>query len=206
MSGTTYTAYSDATTAVVSGASAATKIETGYVKVDTNSVSDVSVEAGYAKVGSTVKVTYTGTVDTNESLTLTYNTDKTVDAVNKVFSIKADKDITLVKVVKVATYTVAAPALSKDADTKGLTITAVADKTSAKVGEEVTVTVTVKGTATGDVKLTAVGDWLQPTSFGTVANKTLTIAGGAYDGTVKYVITVAAPTSGSEIANEITVA
>lgn len=75
---------------------------------------------------------------------------------NKVFSIKADKDITLVKVVKVATYTVAAPALSKDADTKGLTITAVADKTSAKVGEEVTVTVTVKGTATGDVKLTAV--------------------------------------------------
>ena len=206
VSGTTYTAYSDATTAVVSRASAATKIETGYVKVDTNSVSDVSVEAGYAKVGSTVKVTYTGTVDTNESLTLTYNTDKTVDAVNKVFSIKADKDITLVEVVKVATYTVAAPTLSAGADTKGLTITAVADKTSAKVGEKVTVTVTVNGTATGEVKLTAVGDWLQPTSFGTVTNKTLTIAGGAYDGTVKYIIKVAAPTSGSEIANVITVA
>ena len=206
VSGTTYTAYSDATTAVVSRASAATKIETGYVKVDTNSVANVSVEAGYAKVGSTVKVTYTDTVAANESLTLTYNTDKTVDAVNKVFSIKADKDITLVKVVKVATYTVAAPTLSAGADTKGLTITAVADKTSAKVGEKVTVTVTVNGTASGDVKLTAVGDWLQPTGFGTVADKTLTITGGAYDGTVKYVITVAAPTSGSEIANEITVA
>ena len=206
VSGTTYTAYSDATTAVVSRASAATKIETGYVKVDTNSVANVSVEAGYAKVGSTVKVTYTDTVAANESLTLTYNTDKTVDAVNKVFSIKADKDITLVKVVKVATYTVAAPTLSADADTKGLTITAVADKTSAKVGEKVTVTVTVNGTASGDVKLTAVGDWLQPTGFGTVADKTLTITGGAYDGTVKYVITVAAPTSGSKIANEITVA
>ena len=206
VTGTTYTAYSDATTAVVSRASAATKIETGYVKVDTNSVANVSVEAGYAKVGSTVKVTYTDTVAPNESLTLTYNTDKTVDAVNKVFSIKADKDITLVKVVKVATYTVAAPTLSAGADTKGLTITAVADKTSAKVGEKVTVTVTVNGTASGDVKLTAVGDWLQPTGFGTVADKTLTITGGAYDGTVKYVITVAAPTSGSEIANEITVA
>ena len=190
----------------MSRASAATKIETGYVKVDTNSVANVSVEASYAKVGSTVKVTYTDTVAPNESLTLTYNTDKTVDAVNKVFSIKADKDITLVKVVKVATYTVAAPTLSAGADTKGLTITAVADKTSAKVGEKVTVTVTVNGTASGDVKLTAVGDWLQPTGFGTVADKTLTITGGAYDGTVKYVITVAAPTSGSEIANEITVA
>lgn len=91
VSGTTYIAYSDATTAVVSKASAATKIETGYVKVDTNSVANVSVEAGYAKVGSTVKVTYTDTVAANESLTLTYNTDKTVDAVNKVFSIKADQ-------------------------------------------------------------------------------------------------------------------
>ena len=200
----TYTPY--ATTGPATNGGAAVEIETGYVKVDTNSVSDVSVEAGYAKVGSTVKVTYTGTVAANESLTLTYNTDKTVDAVNKVFSIKADKDITLVKVDKVATYTVAAPALPKNADTKGLTITAVADKTSAKVDEEVTVTVTVKGTATGAVKLTAVGNWVQPAAFGTVSGKDLTISAGTYDGTVKYVIKVAAPTSGSEIANEITVA
>lgn len=162
VSGTTYTAYSDAATAVVTNASAATKIETGYVKVDTNSVSDVSVEAGYAKVGSTVKVTYTGTVAANESLTLTYNTDKTVDAVNKVFSIKADKDITLVKVAKVATFTVAAPTVSGLTDGKinGLTVTAVADKTSAKANETVTVTVTIKGQATKATKLTTdAGNW-----------------------------------------------
>ena len=162
VSGTTYTAYSDAATAVVTSASAATKIETGYVKVDTNSVSDVSVEAGYAKVGSTVKVTYTGTVAANESLTLTYNTDKTVDAVNKVFSIKADKDITLVKVAKVATFTVAAPTVTGLTDGKinGLTVTAVADKTSAKANETVTVTVTIKGQATKATKLTTdAGNW-----------------------------------------------
>ena len=146
----------------MSGASAATKIETGYVKVDTNSVSDVSVEAGYAKVGSTVKVTYTGTVATNESLTLTYNTNKTVDAVNKVFSIKADEDITLASVAKVATFTVAAPTVTGLTDGKinGLTVTAAADKTSAKSGETVTVTVTIKGQASKATKLTTdAGNW-----------------------------------------------
>jgi len=159
-----YAAYADKTDAdkVVTSASGATVIKTGYVKVDTNSVSDVSVEAGYAKVGSTVKVTYTGTVAANESLTLTYNTDKTVDAVNKVFSIKADKDITLVKVDKVATFTVAAPTVTGLTDGKinGLTVTAVADKTSAKANETVTVTVTIKGQATAATKLTTdAGNW-----------------------------------------------
>ena len=212
---TTYGAYgTDVTLATVTGAIA---VETGYVKV-TNSISgsDPKIEAAaYAKANSsfTVKATYSAAANANEAVELTYNTDKTAtgsaDTAKKVFTFSidtAEADVTLNSIDKVATYTVAAPTLSAGADTKGLTITAVADKTSAKVGEEVTVTVTVKGTATGDVKLTAVGDWLQPTSFGTVANKTLTIAGGAYDGTVKYIIKVAAPTSGSEIANEITVA
>ena len=110
-------------------------------------------------------MTYTGTVDTNESLTLTYNTDKTVDAVNKVFSIKADKDITLVKVVKVATYTVAAPKVVDSTGAvvtglNGLTVTAVADKTTAKSRETVTVTVTIKGQATAATKLTTdAGNW-----------------------------------------------
>ena len=160
----TYAAYASKTDAdkVVTSASSATVIKTGYVKVDTNSVSDVSVEAGYAKVGSTVKVTYTGSVAANESLTLTYNTNKTVDAVNKVFSIKADEDITLVKVDKVATYTVAAPTVTGLTDGKinGLTVTAVADKATAKSGETVTVTVTIKGQATAGTKLTTdAGYW-----------------------------------------------
>ena len=195
-------------TEVVSNATAATVIETGYVNVNTNSVSDVSVEAGYAKVGSTVKVTYTGTVAANESLTLTYNTDKTVDAVNKVFSIKADKDITLVKVDKVATYTVAAPTVSAS-PVKGLTVTAVADKTSAKAGEKVTVTVTIKGEATGDATLTISGaSWLAPsvpTGVTYTSSTVLTVNNGTNLGdgvTAQYTITVSADVN----TNVITVA
>ena len=195
-------------TEVVSNATTATVIETGYVNVNTNSVSDVSVEAGYAKVGSTVKVTYTGTVAANESLTLTYNTDKTVDAVNKVFSIKADKDITLVKVDKVATYTVAAPTVSAS-PVKGLTVTAVADKTSAKAGEKVTVTVTIKGEATGDATLTISGaSWLAPsvpTGVTYTSSTVLTVNNGTNLGdgvTAQYTITVSADVN----TNVITVA
>ena len=195
-------------TEVVSNATAATVIETGYVNVNTNSVSDVSVEAGYAKVGSTVKVTYTGTVAANESLTLTYNTDKTVDAVNKVFSIKADKDITLVKVDKVATYTVAAPTVSAS-PVKGLTVTAVADKTSAKAGEKVTVTVTIKGEATGDATLTISGaSWLAPsvpTGVTYTSSTVLTVNNGTNLGdgvTAQYTLTVSADVN----TNVITVA
>ena len=195
-------------TEVVSNATAATVIETGYVNVNTNSVSDVSVEAGYAKVGSTVKVTYTGSVAANESLTLTYNTDKTVDAVNKVFSIKADKDITLVKVDKVATYTVAAPTVSAS-PVKGLTVTAVADKTSAKAGEKVTVTVTIKGEATGDATLTISGaSWLAPsvpTGVTYTSSTVLTVNNGTNLGdgvTAQYTITVSADVN----TNVITVA
>ena len=202
-----YSAKTDKTE-VVSNATAATVIKTGYVKVNTNSVSDVSVEAGYAKVGSTVKVTYTGTVAANESLTLTYNTDKTVDAVNKVFSIKADKDITLVKVDKVATYTVAAPTVSAS-PVKGLTVTAVADKTSAKAGEKVTVTVTIKGEATGDATLTISGaSWLAPsvpTGVTYTSSTVLTVNNGTNLGdgvTAQYTITVSADVN----TNVITVA
>lgn len=46
-----------------------------------------------------------------------------VDAVNKVFSIKADEDITLASVAKVATFTVAAPTVTglTDGRINGLT-------------------------------------------------------------------------------------
>ena len=224
----TYAAYASKTDAnkVVTSASVATKIETGYVKV-TNSIggSDPAIVVdGYAKVNSTftVKATYTSVVVANEEVVLTYDGTKTVtgvaDTARKVFTFAVPAgvaDVTLDSIANVGTYTVAAPKVvdasgAEITGLKGLTVTAVADKTTAKSGETVTVTVTISGKATGAVTLTvtAPSSWLAasvPVGVVYTNGTKLTVADGTNLGdgvTVKYEI----PVSGTVTTNNIVLA
>ena len=224
----TYAAYASKIDAnkVVTSASVATKIETGYVKV-TSSIggSDPAIVVdGYAKANSsfTVKATYTSVVAANEEVVLTYDGTKTVtgvaDTARRVFTFAVPAgvaDVTLNSIASVGTYTVAAPTVSGGAPgsenvLNGLTVTAVADKTTAKSGEKVTVTVTISGKATGAVTLTvtAPSSWLAasvPVGVEYTSGTALTVANGTNLGdgvTVKYEI----PVSGTVAANNIVLA
>ena len=224
----TYAAYASKIDAnkVVTSASVATKIETGYVKV-TSSIGGPNpaiVVDGYAKANSsfTVKATYTSVVAANEEVVLTYDGTKTVtgvaDTARKVFTFAVPAgvaDVTLNSIASVGTYTVAAPTVSGGAPgsenvLNGLTVTAVADKTTAKSGEKVTVTVTISGKATGAVTLTvtAPSSWLAasvPVGVEYTSGTALTVANGTNLGdgvTVKYEI----PVSGTVAANNIVLA
>ena len=150
-------------------------IETGYVKV-TNSISGVGAPAivvdDYAKANSsfTVEATYSTAANANEAVVLTYNTNETAtgsaDTAKKVFTFSidtAEADVPLNSIAKVATFTVANPKIvnasgNEITGLKGLTVSAVADKSTAK---SVTVTVTVKGLVeAGGVTLTTdAGNW-----------------------------------------------
>ena len=218
----TYAAYASKPDAnkVVTGASAATKIETGYVKV-TNSIggSDPAIVVdGYAKANSTftVKATYTSDVAANEEVVLTYDSTKTVtgvaDTARKVFTFAVPAgvaDVTLNSIANVGTYTVAAPTVTglTDGKIKGLTVTAVADKTTAKSGETVTVTVTISGKATDAVTLTLTGaSWLAPsvpTGVTYTSPTVLAVANGTNLGdgvTVKCEFTVTSTMTTTNIA------
>ena len=223
----TYVAYADKTDTdkVVTSTSAATVIKTGYVKV-TNSItgSDPTIVVdGYAKANSTftVKATYNTTANANEEVVLTYDGTKTVtgvaDTARKVFTFAVPAgvaDVTLNSINNVGTYTVAAPTVTDGTNTvtglKGLTVSAVADKTTAKSGEKVTVTVTISGKATGAVTLTVTdpSSWLAasvPVGVVYTNGTKLTVADGTNLGdgvTVKYEIPVSAPV----IANNIVLA
>ena len=221
----TYVAYADKTDTdkVVTSTSAATVIKTGYVKV-TNSItgSDPTIVVdGYAKANSTftVKATYNNVANANEEVVLTYDGTKTVtgvaDTARKVFTFAVPAgvaDVTLNSIANVGTYTVATPKVvngsgSEITGLNGLTVTAVADKTTAKSGEKVTVTVTISGKATGAVTLTVTdpSSWLAASvPVGVVyANGTkLTVADGTNLGdgvTVKYEIPVSAPVTANNI-------
>ena len=224
----TYAAYASKTDAnkVVTSASAATKIETGYVKV-TNSItgSDPTIVVdGYAKANSTftVKATYNTVANANEEVVLTYDGTKTVtgvaDTARKVFTFAVPAgvaDVTLNNIANVGTYTVATPKVvngsgSEITGLNGLTVTAVADKTTAKSGEKVTVTVTISGKATGAVNLTVTdpSSWLAasvPVGVVYTNGTKLTVADGTNLGdgvTVKYEI----PVSSTVTTNNITLA
>ena len=223
----TYVAYADKTDTdkVVTSTSAATVIKTGYVKV-TNSItgSDPTIVVdGYAKANSTftVKATYNTAANANEEVVLTYDGTKTVtgvaDTARNVFTFAVPAgvaDVTLNSINNVGTYTVAAPTVTDGTNTvtglKGLTVSAVADKTTAKSGEKVTVTVTISGKATGTVTLTVTdpSSWLAASvPVGVVYTKgtELTVADGTNLGdgvTVKYEI----PVSASVTANNIVLA
>ena len=221
----TYATYASKTNEdkVVTGASAATVIKTGYVGV-TNSItgSDPTIVVdGYAKANSTftVKATYNTAANTNEEVVLTYDGTKTVtgvaDTARKVFTFAVPAgvaDVTLNSIAKVATYTVAAPTVSGGATgsenvLNGLTVSAVADKTTAKSGETVTVTVTISGKATGAVTLTLTGaSWLAPsvpTGVAYTSGTVLTVANGTNLGdgvTVKCEFTVTSSVTTTNIA------
>ena len=224
----TYVAYADKTDAdkVVTSTSAATVIKTGYVKV-TNSItgSDPTIVVdGYAKANSTftVKATYNTAANANEEVVLTYDGTKTVtgvaDTARKAFTFAVPAgvaDVTLNSIANVGTYTVATPKVvngsgSEITGLNGLTVTAVADKTTAKSGEKVTVTVTISGKATGAVTLTVTdpSSWLAasvPVGVVYTNGTKLTVADGTNLGdgvTVKYEI----PVSGTVTTNNITLA
>ena len=221
-----YAAYADKTDAdkVVTGASGATVIKTGYVGV-TNSISSVAGRtidvADHAKVNSTftVKATYTSAVAANEEVVLTYDGTKTVtgvaDTARKVFTFAVPAgvaNVTLNSINNVGTYTVAAPKVvngsgSEITGLNGLTVTAVADKTTAKSGEKVTVTVTISGKATGAVTLTVTdpSSWLAasvPVGVDYTSGTVLTVADGTNLGdgvTVKYEILVSSTVATNNI-------
>ena len=220
----TYVAYADKTDTdkVVTSISAATVIKTGYVKV-TNSItgSDPTIVVdGYAKANSTftVKATYNTAANANEEVVLTYDGTKTVtgvaDTARNVFTFAVPAgvaDVTLNSINNVGTYTVAAPTVTDGTNTvtglKGLTVSAVADKTTAKSGEKVTVTVTISGKATGAVTLTVTdpSSWLAasvPVGVVYTNGTKLTVADGTNLGdgvTVKYEIPVSAPVTANNI-------
>ena len=220
----TYVAYADKTDTdkVVTSTFAATVIKTGYVKV-TNSItgSDPTIVVdGYAKANSTftVKATYNTAANANEEVVLTYDGTKTVtgvaDTARKVFTFAVPAgvaDVTLNSINNVGTYTVAAPTVTDGTNTvtglKGLTVSAVADKTTAKSGEKVTVTVTISGKATGAVTLTVTdpSSWLAasvPVGVVYTNGTKLTVADGTNLGdgvTVKYEIPVSAPVTANNI-------
>ena len=120
-------------------------------------------------------------------------------------------DVTLNSINNVGTYTVAAPTVTDGTNTvtglKGLTVSAVADKTTAKSGEKVTVTVTISGKATGAVTLTVTdpSSWLAasvPVGVVYTNGTKLTVADGTNLGdgvTVKYEIPVSAPVTANNI-------
>ena len=220
----TYTPY--ATTGPATNGGVAVVIETGYVKVtkgtdDTGYTSEVP---GFAKANSsfTVKVT----ADTAPAATISLyveNSEKDTAAqagngTKTEFTFTVDTknaDVTGVAAKAVVTYTVAAPTVSGGATgsenvLKGLTVTAVADKTTAKSGEKVTVTVTISGKATGAVTLTvtAPSSWLAasvPVGVVYTSGTELTVADGTNLGdgvTVKYEI----PVSGTVATNNIALA
>ena len=224
----TYVAYADKTDTdkVVTSTSAATVIKTGYVKV-TNSItgSDPTIVVdGYAKANSTftVKATYNTAANANEEVVLTYDGTKTVtgvaDTARRVFTFAVPAgvaDVTLNSIANVGTYNVATPKVvngsgSEITGLNGLTVTAVADKTTAKSGEKVTVTVTISGKATGAVTLTVTdpSSWLAasvPVGVVYTNGTKLTVADGTNLGdgvTVKYEI----PVSGTVATNNIALA
>ena len=201
-------------TEVVSNATAATVIETGYVNVTTTS--GVTVAKNYAKAGAKLTVTATG-VAANNKVTVTYtdgSDTKTVSGVNDTaatanvkLTITPKKDIVITAVTTAdnADYTVTAAVAGTVP--AGLTVTVNPATATAKAGDKVTVTVTVKGSADATLTL-ANGAWVSSTvpAGANLAGTVLTFSSGVeYDAQIQYVVTI--PTvSASNVASTVTVA
>ena len=212
------------TTDSVSKTGATLQIKTGYVQVtkgtdDTGYTSEVP---GFAKANSsfTVKVTATSAPAATISLYVE-NSEKDTAAqagngTKTEFTFTVDTknaDVIGVAAKAVATYTVATPKVvngsgSEITGLNGLTVTAVADKTTAKSGEKVTVTVTISGKATGAVTLTVTdpSSWLAasvPVGVVYTNGTKLTVADGTNLGdgvTVKCEFTVTSTMTTTNIA------
>ena len=201
-------------TEVVSNATAATVIETGYVNVTTTS--GVTVAKNYAKAGAKLTVTATG-VAANNKVTVTYtdgSDTKTVSGVNDTaaaadveLTITPKKDIVITNVATAdnADYTVTAAVTGTVP--AGLTVTVNPATATAKAGDKVTVTVTVKGSADATLTL-ANGAWVSSTvpAGANLAGTVLTFSSGVeYDAQIQYVVTI--PTvSAADVASTVDVA
>ena len=214
----TYQGYS--TTGNVSTTGNTLQIKTGYVEVTKGSdaAGYISEVPGFAKANSsfTVKVTATSAPAADISLYVE-NSEKDTAAqagngTKTEFTFAVDTknaNVTGVAAKAVTTYTVAAPTVTglTDGKIKGLTVSAVADKTTAKSGETVTVTVTISGKANGAVTLSLTNaSWLAPSvpTGVTYTNSTkLTVANGTNLGdgvTVKCEFTVSSSVTTTNIA------
>ena len=213
--GASVTGYSAKTdkTEVVSNATAATVIKTGYVNVTTTS--GVTAPA-YAKAGAKLTVTATS-VAANNKVTVTYtdgSDTKTVSGVNNTaaaanveLTITPKKDIVITNVATAdnADYNVTAAVAGTVP--AGLTVTVDPAKATAKATEKVTVTVTVKGSVDKDTTLTlANGNWVSntvPAGATLGGNGVLTLTSGIeYNAQIQYTVTV----SNAAVDSTVTVA
>ena len=209
---TGYSAKNDKTE-VVSNATAATVIKTGYVNVTTTS--GVTAPA-YAKAGAKLTVTATS-VAANNKVTVTYtdgSDTKTVSGVNNTaaaanveLTITPKKDIVITNVATAdnADYNVTAAVAGTVP--AGLTVTVDPAKATAKATEKVTVTVTVKGSVDKDTTLTlANGNWVSntvPAGATLGGNGVLTLTSGIeYNAQIQYTVTV----SNAAVDSTVTVA
>ena len=183
-------------TEVVSNATAATVIETGYVSVTTTS--GVTVAKNYAKAGEKLtvtaenitagyNVTVTYTDGTKAGLTVKGSND-TAAAADVKLTIVPEKDIEITAVAsdaKPAAVTYTVPETKTEG---GLTFTWALDQTAGFVGDTFTGTLTVTGAGTKSVALklgsTAVTNWntIDAVKFGadTTNANTLTLTGVSY--------------------------
>ena len=211
--GASVTAYSAKTdkTVVVSNATAATVIETGYVNVTTGSddAGYTSVAPAFAKANSsfTVKVTATSAPDATTSLYVANSVKDTAAQAGNgtktefTFTVNTkNADVTGVAAKAVVTYTVTAAVTGTVP--AGLTVTVNPATATAKAGDKVTVTVTVKGNADATLTLTN-GSWVSSTvpAGANLSGADLSFSAGVeYDATIQYVITVGSANVASTVA------
>ena len=192
---TGYSAKNDKTE-VVSNATAATVIETGYVKVTTTS--GVTVAKNYAKAGAKLTVTAED-ITAGYNVTVTYTdgtkTGLTVKGSNETagtadvkLTIVPEKDIEITAVASAAKPAAVAYTVPETKTEGGLTFTWALDQTAGFVGDTFTGTLTVTGAGTKSVALklgsTAVTNWntIDAVKFGadTTTANTLTLTGVSY--------------------------
>ncbi len=190
-----YSAKTDKTE-VVSNATAATVIKTGYVSVTTTS--GVTAAKNYAKAGEKLtvtaenitagyNVTVTYTDGTKTGLTVKGSNDTAATADVKL-TIVPEKDIEITAVASAAKPAAVTYTVPETKTEGGLTFTWALDQTAGFVGDTFTGTLTVTGAGTKSVALklgsTAVTNWntIDAVKFGadTTTANTLTLTGVSY--------------------------
>ena len=207
-----YSAKTDKTK-VVSNATAATVIKTGYVSVTTTS--GVTVAKNYAKAGEKLTVTAEN-ITAGYNVTVTYTdgtktgltvkgSNETAAAADVELTIVPEKNITITAVTSAAKPAAVTYTVPETKTEGGLTFTWALDQTAGFVGDTFTGTLTVTGAGTKSVKLmidsSSVTNWntIDAVKFGadTTTANTLTLTGVSYGtdtATFRFSFTAAAGT------------
>ena len=207
-----YSAKTDKTE-VVSNATAATVIKTGYVSVTTTS--GVTVAKNYAKAGEKLTVTAEN-ITAGYNVTVTYTdgtktgltvkgSNETAAAADVELTIVPEKNITITAVTSAAKPAAVTYTVPETKTEGGLTFTWALDQTAGFVGDTFTGTLTVTGAGTKSVKLmidsSSVTNWntIDAVKFGadTTTANTLTLTGVSYGtdtATFRFSFTAAAGT------------